>query len=61
MAVLVRQTPEAFVQQAAENLKSFEFQRRLVRVHQFPCPHPSTLTWISLTMETFSPRVRGRL
>lgn len=26
-----------------------------------PCPHPSTLTCVSLTMETFSPRVRGGL
>lgn len=24
-----------------------------------PCPHPSTLTCVSLTMETFSLRVRG--
>lgn len=24
-----------------------------------PCPHPSTLTCVSLTMETFSPRVGG--
>lgn len=26
-----------------------------------PCPHPSSLTCDSLTMETFSPRVRGGL
>lgn len=26
-----------------------------------PCPHPSTLTCVSLTMETFSPRVGGGL
>lgn len=39
--------------------KSFEFQCWIVKVHQSPAP--TSLTWISLTMETFSPWVRGRL
>lgn len=40
---------------------TFEFESRACESSPIPCPHPSSLTCVSLTMETFSPRVRGGL